>query len=98
MSPISIAIHGGAGTILPEFMTPEKEAAYTSALQEALLIGHKILEQSGSALDAVEASVVSLENHPLFNAGRGAVFTHEGTNEFDASIMCGIQRQAGAVA
>ncbi len=98
MSSFSIAIHGGAGTILPELMTPEKETAYTEALREALLVGHKIMEQNGSALDAVEASVVSLENHPLFNAGRGAVFTHECTNEFDASIMCGNNWQAGAVA
>jgi L-asparaginase / beta-aspartyl-peptidase len=95
----TIAIHGGAGTILPHELTPEKEAAYTAALHAALLAGSNILENPGAnALEAVEAAVRSLEDCPLFNAGRGAVFTHEGTHELDASIMCGKTGLAGAVA
>jgi beta-aspartyl-peptidase (threonine type) len=95
----TIAIHGGAGTILPHELTPEKEAAYTLALRNALKAATDILENaSANALDAVEAAVRSLEDCPLFNAGRGAVFTHEGTHELDASIMCGKTGLAGAVA
>ncbi len=94
----TIAIHGGAGTILRELMTPEKELLYISALNEALLIGKKILENNGSSLDAVEECVMSLENCSLFNAGKGAVFTNEGKNELDASIMEGKNLMAGAVA
>jgi beta-aspartyl-peptidase (threonine type) len=94
----AIAIHGGAGTILRVSMTAEKEAAYKAALQEAIDIGDKVLAGGGSALDAVEAAVIAMEDNPLFNAGRGAVFTHDGTHELDASIMCGTTRQAGAVA
>lgn len=97
MSKYSLAIHGGAGTILKKNMTPEKEAAYAKALQNALDQGFKALEQGKSALDAVETAVVQLEDSPLFNAGRGSVFTSEGTNEMDASIMEGRDRQAGAV-
>ncbi len=93
----AIAIHGGAGTILKENMTPEKEKSYLGALNEALDIGESILREGGSSLDAVEQTIIYLENSPLFNAGRGAVFTHEGKNELDASIMDGATRNAGAV-
>ncbi|HRI58809.1 MAG TPA: isoaspartyl peptidase/L-asparaginase [Saprospiraceae bacterium] len=93
----TLAIHGGAGTILRESMTPEKEAAYTAALDSALTIGETVLKNGGTALDAVEQTITWLENCPLFNAGRGAVFTHEGKNELDASIMDGATQKAGAV-
>jgi beta-aspartyl-peptidase (threonine type) len=93
----AIAIHGGAGTITKASMTPEKEAAYRTALDSALLIGETVLRQGGTALDAVEKTIVYLEDCPLFNAGRGAVFTHEGRNELDASIMDGSNQKAGAV-
>lgn len=95
--PIAIALHGGAGTILRAEMSPEKEAQYTRALREALRAGYDCLLQQGSALDAVEIAVALLEDCPLFNAGRGSVFTAEGTHEMDASIMDGKQRSAGAV-
>ncbi len=93
-----LVIHGGAGTILKSQMSPEKEKAYTDALNEALSKGSAILEKGGSALDAVEAAVRILENNPLFNAGKGAVFTNDGKNELDASIMDGKALTAGAVA
>jgi beta-aspartyl-peptidase (threonine type) len=93
----SIAIHGGAGTISREKMTPEQEAAYEAALQEALDAGAKVLAEGGSAMDAVQAAIIPMEDSPLFNAGRGAVFTWEGRNELDASIMDGRDRSAGAV-
>lgn len=93
----AIVIHGGAGTILREQMTPEKEAAYHTALDSALAIGETVLRNGGSALDAVEKTVAWLEDCPLFNAGRGAVFTHDGHNELDASIMDGTTQKAGAV-
>jgi beta-aspartyl-peptidase (threonine type) len=93
----SIAIHGGAGTLIKGQMTPEKEATYKKALQEALDQGYQILENGGCALDAVETAVKSLEDCPLFNAGRGAVFTAKGTHEMDASIMEGKNLKAGAV-
>ena len=96
--PISLALHGGAGTIPRGSLSPEKEASYTNALKVALEAGWQILKSGGSALDAVEATVVSLEDTPLFNAGRGAVFTHDGTHELDASIMRGDTRDAGAIA
>lgn len=92
-----IAIHGGAGTILRSLMTPQKEAQYIQGLQQAIAAGNTILEKGGSSLDAVEAAVMSLEDFPLFNAGRGAVFTHKGTHEMDASIMDGSTLEAGAV-
>lgn len=98
MNTYAIAIHGGAGTITRSSMTPEKEAAYRQALQDALAAGEAILKQKGSSLDAVEATVRVLEDNPLFNAGRGSVFTHEGKNEMDASIMNGSNLMAGAVA
>jgi beta-aspartyl-peptidase (threonine type) len=94
----TLAIHGGAGTILRSQLTPEKEAAYLNGLREALAAGEKILSTGGSALDAVCAAVLVLEDNPLFNAGKGAVFTHEGTHELDASVMEGAGLNAGAVA
>ena len=97
MKKFSIAIHGGAGTILPALMTPQKELAYRTALNEAIRQGSAILEKGGSSLDAVEAAVISLEDFPLFNAGKGAVFTNTGTHEMDASIMYGLNLNAGAV-
>jgi L-asparaginase / beta-aspartyl-peptidase len=97
MHPFSIAIHGGAGTLLQGQMTAEKEAAYKSALQEALDAGYDVLENRGSSLDAVCAAVKILEDSPLFNAGRGSVFTATGSHEMDASIMEGLTLKAGAV-
>ena len=93
-----LAIHGGAGVIDPGSLTPEKEAAYRASLNAALEAGAKILRSGGASLDAVEAAVRVLEDDPHFNAGKGAVFTAEGRNELDASIMDGRTRQAGAVA
>lgn len=98
MNKIALAIHGGAGTILRSQMTPELEREYRGALENALRAGYAILESGGSSLDAVEASVIVLEDSPLFNAGRGSVFTHEGEQEMDASIMDGSTLKAGAVA
>ncbi|MBP6414762.1 MAG: isoaspartyl peptidase/L-asparaginase [Bacteroidia bacterium] len=98
MKQHAIAIHGGAGTILKSSMTDEKEAAYKSALQDALLAGEKVLEAQGSSLDAVEMAVRSLEDNELFNAGKGSVFAHDGKHEMDASIMDGKNLMAGAVA
>jgi len=93
----SIAIHGGAGTMTREAMTPGKEAEYRAALDRALAAGTAVLERGGSAMDAVEAAVVVMEDDPHFNAGRGAVFTWDGVNELDAAIMDGRTRAAGAV-
>jgi len=93
-----MVIHGGAGTIDRSEMTPENEAAHRAGLEQALKTGYEILNRGGSSLDAVEAAVRVLEDNPLFNAGKGAVFTHEGTNELDASIMDGKTLGAGAVA
>lgn len=98
MNKIVLAIHGGAGTILPSSMTPEKELAYNLALKNALKTGFEILNKGGYALDAVEKAVACLEDAPLFNAGRGSVFTHDGFHEMDASIMDGKTLLAGAVA
>ncbi|MEZ4854006.1 isoaspartyl peptidase/L-asparaginase family protein [Flavobacterium sp.] len=97
MSTFSIAIHGGAGTLVKGMMTPEKEIAYKTALQTAINAGYKVLEEGGTALDAVEQAVICLENSPLFNAGKGSVFTAEGMHEMDASIMDGKTKSAGAV-
>jgi len=94
----SLAIHGGAGTLDPAQMTPEKRAAYEADLQRALDAGSKILKDGGDAVDAVKAAIIILEDSPLFNAGKGAVFTWDGTNELDAAIMDGRDRSAGAVA
>ncbi len=93
----SIAIHGGAGTILRSTMTPEKQLQYEQALQQARDAGYNILAAGGSSLDAVEAAVVMLEDAPLFNAGKGAVFNHVGRHEMDAAIMYGADLMAGAV-
>ena len=95
---IMLVIHGGAGTITRKSMTPEREAEYRAKLEEALRTGHAILAKGGSSLDAVEATIRVMEDSPLFNAGKGAVFTHEGRNELDASIMNGKTKAAGAVA
>ena len=93
----SIAIHGGAGTLLKGQMTSEKEAAYKQVLDQALEKGFAVLKDGGSAIEAVEFSVKLLEDSPLFNAGKGSVFTAEGTHEMDAAIMEGKELQAGAV-
>ena len=98
MSTFALAIHGGAGTILPEEMTPERAHAYRESLEAALRRGHAVLRSGGHALDAVEAAVRSLEDTPLFNAGRGAVFNADGRHELDAAIMEGAGLRAGAVA
>ena len=97
-STFGMVIHGGAGTILKKNMTPELEQAYQSKLKEALQTGYDILKNNGSSMDAVEATINILEDSPLFNAGKGAVFTSDGTHELDASIMDGRTLQAGAVA
>ncbi|HAQ36052.1 MAG TPA: isoaspartyl peptidase/L-asparaginase, partial [Alphaproteobacteria bacterium] len=81
-----LVVHGGAGVITREGMSPEKEAAYTAALETALEAGAAVLRNGGSALDAVEAAVIPMEDDPLFNSGHGAVFTAAGTHELDASI------------
>ena len=93
-----LVIHGGAGTILKSQMTAAKEKAYEDGLNEALDAGREILSRGGLALDAVEAVVRVLEDNPLFNAGKGAVFTNEGRNEMDAAIMDGSNLKAGSVA
>ncbi|HNB80656.1 MAG TPA: isoaspartyl peptidase/L-asparaginase [Chitinophagaceae bacterium] len=98
MQPITLAIHGGAGTILPSMLTPELETLYKNGLQQALDTGYALLEKGGTALDAVVAAVESLEDNELFNAGRGSVFTKKGINEMDAAIMDGSDLNAGAVA
>jgi beta-aspartyl-peptidase (threonine type) len=93
-----MVIHGGAGTILRKNMTPEKEKAYINVLTLALQTGYDLLKSSKSSLDAVEATIHVMEDSPLFNAGKGAVFTHDGKNEMDAAIMDGKTLMAGAVA
>lgn len=93
----AIVIHGGAGTILKENMSDDMDKAYRDAMNKALDIGEKILKDGGTCLDAVEQSIRFMEDSPLFNAGRGAVFTHEGKNEMDASFMYGKDQNAGAV-
>ena len=97
-APIRLVIHGGAGTIERAKMNAELEQQYTAALAESLRAGHAVLAAGGTAVEAVIAAVVVMEDSPLFNAGKGAVFTHEGRNELDASIMDGATRAAGAVA
>jgi beta-aspartyl-peptidase (threonine type) len=98
MQKISIAIHGGAGTILKEDMTIELETAYRKGLQDALEAGYAVLENGGNAVTAVKAAVIYLEDNDLFNAGKGSVFTKKGLNEMDAAIMYGKTLEAGAVA
>src|SRR4051812_4484428 len=93
----ALAIHGGAGTINRDSMTSDKEKEYRRGLEQSLEAGAAILRAGGTSLDAVEACVRVLEDHPLFNAGRGAVFTSAGTNEMDAAIMEGQSLKAGAV-
>jgi L-asparaginase / beta-aspartyl-peptidase len=98
MSTFTIAIHGGAGTILKEDMTPELEKAYIDALNDALEAGYAVLQRGGSAVNAVKAACILLEDNVLFNAGRGSVFTKQGLQEMDAAIMDGATLNAGAVA
>lgn len=93
----AIAIHGGAGTMARHLLNEEKQKQYEDALQAALNAGYGILENGGSALDAVTLAVMALEDCPLFNAGKGSVFNHEGKHEMDASLMRGDTREAGAV-
>jgi beta-aspartyl-peptidase (threonine type) len=97
-SKIAFVIHGGAGTIERSKMTPEREKQYRDKLEEAVRAGYKILGDGGTSLDAVEAAIRIMEDSPLFNAGKGAVFTNAGTNELDSSIMDGKTLKAGAVA
>ncbi|MTE26995.1 isoaspartyl peptidase/L-asparaginase family protein [Winogradskyella ouciana] len=94
----AIIIHGGAGTILKKNMTPEKEAAYKAKLEEAIRVGYDVLKNGGTSLDAVTKTINVMEDSPLFNAGKGAVFTNAETNELDASIMDGKTLNAGASA
>ncbi len=95
---IALAVHGGAGTITRAQLTPEREAAYRERLEAALRTGYAVLRDGGTSLDAVIAAIQVLEASPLFNAGRGAVLTNEGTAELDASVMEGRTHAAGAVA
>lgn len=89
VTDFALVIHGGAGTILKENMTPKLEEQYHEKLREALQAGYGVLESGGSSIDAVEAAIIPLEDSPLFNAGKGAVFTNEERNEMDASFMDG---------
>ena len=98
LKPFGFVIHGGAGTIERSRMTPEREKAYRDKLTEALRAGFEVLEKGGACLDAVVAAITLLEDSPLFNAGKGAVFTNAGTNELDTSIMDGRTLKAGAAA
>lgn len=93
-----LVIHGGAGAIARNKLTPEREQAYRRALAQSLAAGHEVLKAGGSSVDAVIVAIVVMEDSPLFNAGKGAVFSHDGRNELDASIMDGFTRMAGAVA
>lgn len=97
-APATIVIHGGAGALAPGRYTPEQEAEFRASLAEALNAGYAVLDEGGSALDAIQAAIVIMEDAPHFNAGKGAVFTSEGKNELDASIMDGATRNSGAVA
>lgn len=97
-APVAIAIHGGAGTILKANLSPELERQYHDRLRASLQAGHAILTAGGTAVDAIEAAIIVMEDSPLFNAGKGAVFTHDKSNQLDASIMEGRHLNAGAVA
>jgi len=97
MKPFSIAIHGGAGEVLAKNLNPDQQKEYHDALSKAVDMGYAVLEKGGTALDAVEAAVVDLENCPLFNAARGAVFNSDGKHELDAAIMDGKTLGAGAI-
>ena len=96
-NPVAIVVHGGAGRIERKSLTPKLERLYHETLERSLRAGHEILRSGGSALDAVEAAIVIMEDAPVFNAGKGSVFSAEGKNELDASIMDGSGLQAGAV-
>src|SRR3954468_14006116 len=98
MNTFTLVIHGGAGTIIKEDMTPDLEAAYQEGLTEALNAGFAVLEEGGTAVNAVKAAIVIMEDNILFNAGRGSVFTKKGLQEMDAAIMEGSTLEAGAVA
>src|SRR6478609_1652943 len=98
MGRYTLVIHGGAGTILKQDMTPELESAYYYGLREALNAGYAVLEEGGSAINAIKAALVILEDNVLFNAGRGSVFTKKGVQEMDAAIMDGSTLAAGAIA
>src|SRR3982751_4356435 len=95
---LGFIIHGGAGTIERASMTPAQEKEYRAKLEEVVLAGYKALQEGKSGLDAVEIAIRMMEDSPLFNAGKGAVFNHDGKNELDASIMDGATLRAGAVA
>lgn len=96
--PIAIVMHGGAGTISRKDMTPEMDVQYRATMKQALETGYAVLDKGGRSLDAVQAAIRVLEDSPLFNAGKGSVFTHNGKNELDAAIMDGATLKAGAVA
>lgn len=96
--PVTILVHGGAGALEPGRYTAAEEAAFKAKLSEALNAGYAVLQRGGAALDAVEAAIVIMEDSPLFNAGKGAVFTRDGKNELDASVMDGRTVNAGAIA
>jgi L-asparaginase / beta-aspartyl-peptidase len=98
MARYTLVIHGGAGTILKEDMTPELEAAYQQGLEAGLKAGFAVLEEGGTAINAVKAAIVVMEDNVLFNAGRGSVFTKKGVQEMDAAIMDGATLNAGSVA
>jgi beta-aspartyl-peptidase (threonine type) len=98
MQPFSIVIHGGAGTILKEDMTPGLEKAYIQGLKDAVNAGYAVMEQGGTSVNAVKAAIVVLEDNLLFNAGRGSVFTKKGVQEMDAAIMDGSTLDAGSIA
>lgn len=93
-----LVIHGGAGTITRASMSADVEKQYREALEQSLRLGHAVLAKSGSSMDAVEASIRFMEDSPLFNAGKGAVFTHDGRNELDAAVMDGKTKKAGSIA
>ena len=97
MSKYTLVIHGGAGTILKEDMTPQLEAAYLKGLEDGINAGYAVLEEGGMAVNAVKAALVVMEDNVLFNAGRGSVFTKKGVQEMDAAIMSGATLEAGAV-
>jgi L-asparaginase / beta-aspartyl-peptidase len=97
-NPIRLVIHGGAGAIKRSKRTEEREAAYRRVLAQSLTVGYAVLEGGGSSIDAVIAAIVVMEDSPLFNAGKGSVFSHAGRNELEASVMDGSTRMAGAVA
>src|SRR5580658_6472889 len=94
----AVVLHGGAGVIERSTMTPEAEAQYRAGMTEAINAAAQVLDKGGSSLDAVEAAIKLLEDNPMFNAGRGAVFAADGTNQLDAAMMDGKTMMAGAVA